>query len=458
MTGDPLARETPPWFDEAKLGIFVTWSPAAIPAFAPLNHLGGWAPPESQDHGARDLRRLPYAEMYRNTMAIEGSPTARYHAERYGDMPYDEFVKTLREEMIPRFDPEALADAIAASGARYAVFFARHEDGFLWWPSAHPNPRKGIAWQSPRDVAGELGSAVRDRGIRYGIAYCGAFDWTLIEPPMTSWAAMAAMRPQGREYVAYVDAHWRELIDRYAPDVIWNDYSVPRGLDVAALFRHYLQRVPDGVINNRWNEEMGRLRPSEVYSDFVTPEYSTAGPEGLKWEACRGIGTSFGYNRLESDETYLSARELIHMLVDVVARGGNLLLNVGPTATGEVPWAQAQRLLELGWWLRVNGEAIYGTRPWDRVAGLSGEGLEVRYTASPDAVHAIVLGTPLEAAVEVDVRLREGARVRLAGRPGELAWAGSPAGVRVELPEPPCPQPALALTVEPRSAVTSFAE
>jgi alpha-L-fucosidase len=195
-----------------------------------------------------------------------------------------------------------------------------------------------------------------------------------------------------------------------------------------------------------------------VFSDYVTLEYATEGPLDRKWEACRGMGTSFGYNREETDEDYLSATELIHLFADIVSRGGNLLINVGPTAAGEIPWAQAKRLLCLGQWLRVNRGAIYKTRRWERSSGISGKGLPVRYTASDDAVHAIVLGTPPTAAVEIDVRLSDAAEVALEGRHGALSWSGTLAGTRIELPERPDEQPAVCLRLAPHSAVRDFRE
>jgi alpha-L-fucosidase len=149
----------------------------------------------------------------------------------------------------------------------------------------------------------------------------------------------------------------------------------------------------------------------------------------------------------------MSSTELIHLFADVVSRGGNLLLNISPTATGEVPWGEAERLLALGWWLRENGESIYGTRPWERHAGITLDGQGVRYTSTPDAVHAIVLGTPPAATVDLDVLLEPHAEVRLPGRSAALAWRPTPAGVRIELPEAPPPGPAMSLTLSPREAV-----
>lgn len=448
-------RHTPAWFDEAKLGIFITWSAGAIPAFAPTVEM--YDMPEGED-AAVLLRRLPYAHEYQNTMLIEGSATARHHAERYGDLPYDAFVERFRDEMIPRFDPEPLADIIARSGARYAVHYVRLNDGFLPWPSAHPNPHREN-WQSERDVVGEICTAIRARGIRVGLGYPGGMDWSFHGLPIRTGHEMVAATHHGAEYVAYVDAHWRELIDRYEPAILWNDYCYPRGGDVAGLLDYYVSRVPDGVINNRWGEHIDVMAPFEPYSDFITPEYRLEGASDVKWEAIRAIGSSFGYNREESERTYLSAEQLIQTFVDIVARGGNLLLGVSPTATGEIPWAQAERLQALGWWLRINGGAIFGTRPWEkRVAGLTEYAVGVRYTASADAVHAIVLGAPRDPAVDLDVRLAPGARVQLEGRRGELAWESSPCGTRIRLPEPPAPQPALSFRLSPRAAVDPFDE
>jgi alpha-L-fucosidase len=458
---DLASRVTPAWFDAAKLGLFVHWNPASIPAFAPLTNVRDLLDlPADADGIDKAWRRLPYAEMYWNTASIPDSPSARYHAEHFGDASYGAFVERFRDELLPRWDPEPLAELAAQAGARYVVLTTKTEDGFLLWPSERRNPNRP-GWQAERDVPGELAAALRARGVRFGTYYCGGVDWTFRGLPMTGMGSLLAAMDHDAEYLDYTNAHWRELIERYRPDVLWNDYSYPKGADLTGLFQFYLDRVPDGVINNRFDHRdamEGTLEPSTVYSDFVTPEYSTEGSPEWKWEACRGLGTSFGYNRQESEQTYLSATELIRTFVDVVARGGNLLINVGPTAAGDIPWAQAERLLALGWWLRRNGGAIYGTRPWARAGGVTGDGIGVRYTASSTGVNAIVLGTPQRAEVEIDVRLDEGAEVGLHGQRGTLRWTPSPAGVRIELPEPFDAGPAMALRLSPRRAVRPIDE
>ena len=464
---DALARTTPPWFDEAKLGIFIHWNAASIPAFAPVT-TGKALSNDSKRNGiselepVSELRKLPYAEMYQQVMMIPGSATARYHAEHYGTMPYDGFVTQFRDEMIPGWDPKAWATFFARAGARYVVLTTKTEDGFLLWPSAHRNPHKDD-WQSKRDAVGDLATAVRAEGLRFGTYYSGGADWTF------GGLAPGTETPATEEYRAYVDAHWRELIERYRPDVVWNDYAYPGGEDrgrgkldpavtrhIEDLFRFYAARVPDGVINDRFASEAqsaGKLRV-----DFETLEYAiyteaNARKATHKWEACWGIGTSFGYNAVEGENSYMSAAALIHMLVDIVAKGGNLLINVGPMSTGEIPWLQAQRLLELGWWLRTNGEAIYGTHPWIRIGGITGEGLEVRYTAAKDAVFGIVLGTPKTRTVELDLRLDPQTTVALEGWGGNLKWTATSTGVRIELPVLPDAQPAWSLRFSPQAGV-----
>jgi alpha-L-fucosidase len=196
-------------------------------------------------------------------------------------------------------------------------------------------------------------------------------------------------------------------------------------------------------VNNRF-DWIGQSSGT-VHCDFITPEYSTKGSPDRKWESTRGIGTSFGYNRAETDASYLAPDALVRMFIDIVAHGGNLLLNVGPNADGTIPWPQAQRLLALGWWLRTNGDAIYGTRPWTRTDGTTGEGHPVRYTTREGAVFAIVQGTPTEAVVELDVAPAPDAELRLLGRPDPLRWEPTTAGCRVRLPARPADGPAITI-------------
>ena len=436
---EPGTRPLPSWYDDAKLGIFVHWTAAAVPAYAPVNESpfdlaaeGGWE---------EAMRRSPYVEWYQNSIAIEGSPAALHHAEVHGNRPYDDFVAQFVAGHAG-WQPEPWADLFQAAGARYVVLVTKHHDGVLLWPSATPNPKKP-RWGTDRDLVGDLASSVRDRGLRFGTYYTGGLDWSFGGLPMRDFQQMLAAIPQTDDYVAYVEAHWHELIERYRPDLLWADIGSPAGLDLLALFERYYAAVPDGVINNRF--DWIRQSVGQVHCDFVTPEYSTKGDPARKWESTRGIGTSFGYNREEDESSYLSPDALVRMFIEIVAHGGNLLLNVGPNADGSIPWAQAQRLLALGWWLRTNGDAIYSTRPWSRADGTTAEGHDVRYTTRGGEVFAIVCGTPSRETVELDLAPAADATVHLLGHTVPVRWESTATGCRVTLPARPAEGPAFAL-------------
>ena len=137
-------------------------------------------------------------------------------------------------------------------------------------------------------------------------------------------ADLHARTPQSLEYAQYADSHWRELIDRYQPSVMWNDISYPKAGKIPELFAQYYNTVPEGVINNRFGVS---------FSDYTTPEYAKYDKiMEKKWEECRGLGFSFGYNQAEGPEQVIAPDKLIALLIDIVSRNGNLLLNVGPKA------------------------------------------------------------------------------------------------------------------------------
>jgi alpha-L-fucosidase len=146
----------------------------------------------------------------------------------------------------------------------------------------------------------------------------------------------------------------------------------------------------------------------------------------------------------------LTSDELVHMLVDIVSKGGNLLLNVGPQADGTIPWAQTRCLLGLGWWLQTNGDALFGTRPWHIAEGTTADGTPVRFTRTDDSLYAIVLGTPRGNEVVIEgIRPPDGARVERLGYKTPLAWDTGPDGLRVSLAVSPAATPALALRITP---------
>ncbi len=171
----------------------------------------------------------PYAEWYMNSMRIPGSPTSEHHRETFGEqMGYEDFLPIFNEE-IQKWKPEEWGALFAEAGARYVVLTTKHHDGFTLWPSAIANPHRPADRQGARrDLVGELTAAVRGHGMRMGLYYSGGIDWsfndTLIDRPGIRRTTAV---PRSDEYARYVDAHWRELIDRYEPDILWNDITYP---------------------------------------------------------------------------------------------------------------------------------------------------------------------------------------------------------------------------------------
>jgi alpha-L-fucosidase len=451
-TAERLAsRALPNWYEDAKLGIFVHWGPASVPGWAPRGRSmaevlgeGGFEP----DRFRELLLENPYADWYWNGLALEGSATRAYHDRSWGaDVGYEAFVERFRSGL-SHWDPAAWADLFQRAGAHYVVLVTKHHDGFLLWPSRHENPFR-VHWQCERDLVGELAEAVRARGMRMGVYYSGGIDWTFGGLPVRDMKSLLAGTPQSEAYATYADAHWRELIERYRPSVLWNDIGYPRAAAPLQLFADYYSAVPDGVVNNRFM--VAGYAPEERHADFQTPEYSV--PPGIrpsKWEATRGIGHSFAFNRNEADEAHLSAAEAIHLLVDAVAKNGNLLLNVGPRSDGRIPWLQQLLLESLGSWLDVCGEAIFGTRPWTRAEGSLEDGTPVRFTRRADALYAIVLGPPRQAEVVLrDLAPRDGSEIHLLGHPTPATWQRRGSDVALSLPESGSGEPAYALRLRP---------
>ena len=274
--------------------------------------------------------------------------------------------------------------------------------------------------------------------------------------------------PQGPRYVEYVTAHYHELIERYAPSVLWNDISWPKDPRLPELFAHYYNTVEDGVINDRWREpDLARNKLTDAvvrgagaaiqalwrfipeqrkhltfatpkHYDFRTPEYEVLRTvTARKWELAQGVGHSFGANRHERPEDIISETDLMQRFCDVVSKNGNLLIGIGPRPDGTIPETQQAPLRGLGAWLDVNAEAIYGSRPWVVTESVAVDGTPLRFTKSGEGVYALVMGMPR--ARRIVMRAIDGSRVRrvrLVGADAPLDFAVAQDGdLSVTLPE-----------------------
>lgn len=408
----------PNWYNDAKFGIFIHWGMYSVPAYAPYGELTA----EKLIKGELGFAESPYAEWYQNSLRLKDSPTQQYHAKTYGkDFRYEQFAPMFNEQL-QKWNPDSWAELFSKAGARYVVLVTKHHDGFLMWNSQHPNPRN-VNWQAARDVAGELNQAVNSKGMKMGFYYSSLLDWSFTKTPINSLAELIASSDTSREYLAYIENHWRELIERYDPWILWSDIGYPPGFELPKLFADFYNRKPEGVINDRWMQlpkfffnkfgryiltqmikRMGQGELKVPHSDFVTPEYATLDHiTAHKWETCRGIGNSFGYNQFEDAHAYQKADDLIRLLADIVSKNGNLLLNVGPRADGSLHPQQMDALEGMGAWLKANGESIYGTRPWIRFSDSSENGAEVRYTSKGDVIYVIVTKLPADGIVALPI-------------------------------------------------------
>lgn len=351
-------RPVPDWYLDAKLGLMVSWGAFSVPAWGePIGELGTI---EDWQHW---FKHNPYAEWYYNTIRIEGSPARQYHKEKFNDCPYDDLLDMWKAEA---FQPDEWAQLFKYSGAQYIVPLSKHHDGITLWDAPGTGTRNTVHRGPKRDLIGDIAKAVRKAGIRFAVYYSGGLDWEVTNslPAISNnnQGGDGMQRPKDAAYSMYAYKHVIDLIDKYQPDVLWNDIEWPDfakrdgEYSLAALFDYYYQKVPHGVVNDRWGKN--------THSDFETSEYQymSENENASAWENCRGIGLSFGYNQIESEEHSLSVAGALRHFLDIVSRGGNFLLNVGPTASGEIPDIQKKVLRGLGDWMAVNSEAVYGTR------------------------------------------------------------------------------------------------
>ncbi len=328
-------RGYPQWFSDAKLGIFIHWGLYSVPS---------WSGKEQ------------YAEWFYRGLEVGDTARIEFQKKVFGkDFRYEDYTTLFKAEL---FNPDEWADLFKRSEAGYVLLVTKHHDGYCLWNSKFAPQWNSVVSGPKRDIVGELTQAVRKEGLRMGFYYSLA-EWT---NPLHRW-----YKDPDDSIARYVNEYmipqFKELVTNYKPSVIFTDgewSNSAKDWHAAELISWYYNTVgEEAIVNDRWGEGC-------PYG-FRTPEYSA----GIRvtdrpWAECRGVGRSFGLNRNEPLENYVTTDELIQHFAKLVACGGGLTLNVGPAADGQIPLLQQERLIELGNWIRLNREAIYGSRPYKK--------------------------------------------------------------------------------------------
>ena len=431
----------PDWFRDAKFGIFIHWGIYSVPAM--------------------------FDEWYPRRMYQKGSVMYEYHRETYGaDFGYKDLIPMFKAE---KFDPKEWANLFRESGARYVVPVAEHHDGFTMY--ATPLTRWNAGAMGPRrDVIGELGDVVCNAGLTFGVSSHRAEHWWFMNggrefpsdvqdadyadfygPAMPSPEAGSPAWDSNdwspRPDAGFLDnwlARCCELVDRFTPKLIYFDWWIHQLAFKPYLPKfaaYYYNHVPDGVINYK----LDSFEKGTAVFDIERGYETEIKPE--PWQTCTSVSkNSWGYI---NHHVYKEPAAIIHHLVDIVSKNGCMLLNIGPKPDGAIPDEEQEILREIGRWLKVNSEAIYGSRPW-KVFGegptkipagqfsdndVTFTGRDIRFTTKDDKLFAITLGEPGDV-VEIKSLVGENvSAVKMPGYEKSLSWVQDESGLRIDAPK-----------------------
>ncbi len=444
------SRPTPAWYTDAKFGIFIHWGVYSVPSFAPV-HV---------------KHQTPYAEWYwhsltegrkANTPSGDGAATWAFHNRVYGpNFSYFDFAPMFRAEL---FDPDQWADVFSRSGARYVALTSKHHEGFTLWRSPEANRAWGRPWNSVdigphRDLLLDLCQAGRRRGLRMGIYYS-----------LYEWYNPIWLSDKKRYVTEHLFPQFKDVVTHAKPAIIFSDGEWEltsakwRSPELLAWLFNDSPVADHVVIDDRWGKDT-----RHKHGGYFTTEYTSGMLQsGHPWEESRGMGFSYGYNRMETLNDYHTGRELLLMLIDIVSRGGNLLLDIGPTADGRIPVLMEERLIELGTWLQPNAEAIYGTHALARSRQWSAGNVpqfdvkefnaayditkmvdsppagyarvDAFFTAKNDAIYALLPRLPANQITFENFSADAAARVTSLEFGEELPWRMEGRRLRIDVPE-----------------------
>ena len=332
-------RKIPEWFHQDKFGIFIHWGLYAVPAYAPVINNSGYS----------------YAEWYWYRLPEKQKDFIAFHEKNYGkDFTYPQFEPMFKAEL---FNPQQWADVFKRSGAKYVVLTSKHHEGYTLWNSPEADRSWQRTWNAvtgtpKRDLLGDLTTAVRGSGLKMGYYY-SLYEWF---NPL--W------QQDKKKFVSdHLFPQFKDLVTKYKPSIIFSDgeWELPdstwRSPELLAWLFNESPVAKDVVVNDRWGSKTRHVNSST----YTTSEYGSGMDPTVVWEESQGIGYSYGYNRNEQLGDYKTSHDLILMLCDIVSRGGNLLLDIGPAADGTIPVIMQQRLIDMGDWLKINGESVYST-------------------------------------------------------------------------------------------------
>ena len=400
------------WWRESRFGMFIHWGVYTVPAGThngeKVQSVGEWIQLQGQ---------IPIAD-------------------------YEQYAKQFNPT---EFDAEEWTKIMKMAGMKYLVITSKHHDGFALWDSKVSD--YDIIDFAPygKDILKSLAAACKAQDIKFGL-YHSIMDWHHPQAQAISAPKYDYQKNPNPEFPKFVENYLKpqikELVDNYDPDILWfdgewiPDFTHEMGLD---LYQFVRTLKPNIIVNNRVDK--GRkgmagmnLGDKRYAGDFGTPEQEILeGTSTMDWESCMTMNDTWGFKSY--DDNWKSDEILIYNLIDIAAKGGNYLLNVGPTAEGLIPKPSIERLQKMGEWIEVNGEAIYSTQKLEKVFK---QGEDIRFTKKKNKPHyyAITLEKPEKELILQHLHPSENSTIKLLGHQGNLEWTfDQNKGLIIQIPE-----------------------